>query len=741
MNKGEEKDELKAVVLADAFDAQFAPLGQRRAFSVAPLCNVPMIEYTLEFLELSGVAEAIIVCAGQADSVREYLKQSRWSKHATGAQMRVVVRAAGGTTVGDALRAVDDSGAVTSDFVLCTGIVVANISVARLVATHVLTRRRDPSSIMTMALQETAQTHRRLPQSDECVYFIDPEHSRLVALNAHSAMPRARATVIPRAALSRLGEVEVRADLADTGISVCSPDVLALFTENFDYHALRRDFVHGILESDLLGKSVYTHVLAGADAVPGAAHGGYAAAVVDSAAYDAISRDMVARWTFPLCPDNAPIGAPYSYHRGAVYKAPGVRLDRACKADHHVVLGPASHVASHANVSDSVLGANCAVGEHAMVRGSYLFDDVQVGRGARIEASIVGARVTILDGVVIGRGCLIGDDVTLGPNIHVPPFTRIARDRPPRSSGMLSDSDDEEEEDSSEDEAMDANKSLSPRTSETQELFDAAAIGSGGAGYVWPDASALGASDSESDYGSDDEDADLALRLKRLQTIGASMEDYALSSDDDEMSGDSDAPAEELTKLSPQEEFERELYLTVKRADDERLAPEKSALELKSLRMSYNKDQDDMRAAIVHEIFRTIDVESLPDSTAQVLRRWSPVMAEYIGGGRDQLDVVGICERYCALEDDLATAVRPRLFVRLVYMLYQLDLVEDVAIIAWYNRALKKPEAEVNHALLRALEPVVDGLNESDGSDDDDDDDDEVSSEDSEGSEEDDSSE
>lgn len=37
--------------------------------------------------------------------------------------------------------------------------------------------------------------------------------------------------------------------------------VPALFTENFDWQQLRKDFVHGILTSDILGKTIYTEIV------------------------------------------------------------------------------------------------------------------------------------------------------------------------------------------------------------------------------------------------------------------------------------------------------------------------------------------------------------------------------------------------------------------------------------------------------------------------------------------------
>lgn len=54
--------------------------------------------------------------------------------------------------------------------------------------------------------------------------------------------------------------------------------VPSLFQDNFDYGHIRRDFVHGVLTSDLLMKNIYCYV----------AKDGYAARVQDTKSYDAI---------------------------------------------------------------------------------------------------------------------------------------------------------------------------------------------------------------------------------------------------------------------------------------------------------------------------------------------------------------------------------------------------------------------------------------------------------------------
>jgi len=54
--------------------------------------------------------------------------------------------------------------------------------------------------------------------------------------------------------------------------------VLALFTENFDYQTMRKDFVHNILISDMLGKTIYAHIISDE----------YAGRVKNGQMYDAI---------------------------------------------------------------------------------------------------------------------------------------------------------------------------------------------------------------------------------------------------------------------------------------------------------------------------------------------------------------------------------------------------------------------------------------------------------------------
>ncbi|KAJ2388330.1 translation initiation factor eIF-2B epsilon subunit, GEF, partial [Coemansia sp. RSA 2559] len=262
-SKVDHEEELKAVVLADSFDELFQPLALNKPRCLLPLCNVPMIEYTLEFLSSSGVHETIIICKSHSEKLQAYIKQSKWG-HGGHSPMKIRIKVARtAESVGDALRDVDNDPGLRSDFILCTGMVVSNMDLSRLVAAHMANKRRDKDHIMTVLLQEATQAHRLRDKSDESVYLIDPCTNKLLGINSLPSLPKPKSISIQTDVLMSCPEVEMRADLVDTNVYMCSLQVLALFTENFDYQSMRRDFIHGILASDLLSSAIYTHVLSG----------------------------------------------------------------------------------------------------------------------------------------------------------------------------------------------------------------------------------------------------------------------------------------------------------------------------------------------------------------------------------------------------------------------------------------------------------------------------------------------
>ena len=108
---------LQAVLLADSFTKKtFRPITLEQPKVLLPLVNVPMLQYTIEFLASSGVGELFIFCAGHAQQIEEYIERAsewrdRWLK---GMRIHCICRS-NCLSAGDALREIDSMGVVRSD--------------------------------------------------------------------------------------------------------------------------------------------------------------------------------------------------------------------------------------------------------------------------------------------------------------------------------------------------------------------------------------------------------------------------------------------------------------------------------------------------------------------------------------------------------------------------------------------------------------------------------------------------
>lgn len=77
-----------------------------------PLVNVPMIEYTLAWLDSVGVEEVFVFCCAHSQQVKQYLNQSEWTKPA--ARLSVTtIESHDAISAGDALRVIYEKSVVS----------------------------------------------------------------------------------------------------------------------------------------------------------------------------------------------------------------------------------------------------------------------------------------------------------------------------------------------------------------------------------------------------------------------------------------------------------------------------------------------------------------------------------------------------------------------------------------------------------------------------------------------------
>ncbi|KAH9951874.1 nucleotide-diphospho-sugar transferase [Amylocystis lapponica] len=700
---GKEKDltdddeVLQAVILADSFNKRFRPLTVGKPRCLLPICNATLLDWTFESLALAGVQEIFVICRSYADLVKAAIQESKWSKPNSGIKIVPIVTAKETFSPGDAMRDIYTHGIITSDFVLVMGDLVSNVRIDAVVRAHRERRRTNKDAIMTMVVKESGPAHRTRSKGDAGVFVLDANTSECLHYEPVTGYPHTTHAHIPREVLKEHPEVEIRNDLIDCSIDICSVEVPSLFQDNFDYADLRRDFVYGVLTSDLLMKNIYCYV----------AKEGYAARVADTRSYDAVSKDILSRWTFPLVPDdNHPGGHSYEHLRGNRYVAKGnsVTLSRTCKVGPNTLIGAHTSVGAHASVQASVIGQRCTIEPHAVLRGAYVGDDTHVGAHAHVEESIVGARVRIGAGSTVSAGCLVGDGVVLGVNARLDRFARVSRRR----------------------ERPDADDDSDVEEVEANQGGVTTIVGDGSNAIVWP----RGSADED-----EDEDGVESFNNQRLMRIGDTASDLDLSDAGSATDPDSDTDTDSDTdsalslhalsrtssatsathaRRSPSpsalhalrahaadSEFRSEVAQSLERAFAEGHSVENAAVELKTLRMASNVPLRRVREAVVAAVVERVPLVAggaarQRAAIAQVVARWGALVDRI--GGVDAVETVEVLQYHCA------QSARLPLFGQLLAALYQDDIVEEDDIRAWHARPEARGEGLRPGALADGVE-------------------------------------
>ncbi|KAI0273684.1 nucleotide-diphospho-sugar transferase [Gloeopeniophorella convolvens] len=700
--KGEEEDEevLQAVILADSFNKRFKPLTNERPKCLLPICNAPLLDWTLEGLALAGVQEVFVVCRSHAEQVKTAIQNSKWSHLSSGLKIVPIVTAKETFSPGDAMRDIYTHGIITSDFVLVSGDLVSSIRIDEVVRAHKERRKTNKDAIMTMVVKESGTTHRTRSKGESAVFVLDQDTSECLHYEPVTGYPLKPIAKIPREILEAHPNIDIRYDLLDCSIDVCAVEVPSLFQDNFDYGDIRRDFVHGVLTSDLLMKNIHCFI----------AKDGYAARVQDTRSYGAITKDILSRWTFPFVPDdNHPSGHAYDHLRGNKYipKDNSVVLSRTCKIGNNTLIGASSQVHDNAQVIASTLGAQCSIGAGTVLRNAYLFDGVTVGPNCVLESCIIGTGVQIGEGSRIARGSLVADGVKLGSKSVLAPFERVSRrkHKPVAAVGELVG----EEEDESDE--GDADSEL--EEGEQSQSFLAKSLGPDSDAFVWPRRAAR-----KEDEDADEEDLE-NFNNRRLMRLGDDFADLVLSdpgsiTSEDEASSDSDddsithnasitssatsAPsAAAVGAISAgEQEFQTEVRLSLDRAFSEGHSLENASVELKTLRMASNVPLRRVREAVVAGIVEQIPLvdDAVPQRVEikKMIDRWGDLIN--LIGGVDGVETISILQYYCA------SSTRFALFGQLLAALYQNDVVEEQDIRNWHAQPEAKGEGIKAGSLL-----------------------------------------
>lgn len=762
---------LQAVLLADSFAQKLRPLTLERPKALLPIADAPMIDYALEWLAMAGVEEVYVFCCAHAKQIERHLEDRKWSTPSF--QVKTVVSTSC-LSVGEALRIVDQRNVIRSDFILLSSDVVSNVDIKEAIQAHKRRREADKLAIMTMVTRKASDRHRRHRLGcNGLTVAMDPEDGRLLAYQEGTLRGAEAMRLYPSITEGR-NCVQVCTDLLDCQIDICAPEVLMLFTDNFDYQQLRRDFVCGVLSEEELGNKIYVHEL----------ERGYATQVLNLRTYDAVSRDIIERWTHPLVPDsnwllsqsmlfsrkgtNGIEDAVVKMFRGNVYKAETVKVDHAATVGPSCYIGSRSNIGAGTTIAHSVIGKNCKIGEKCKLEGCYLFDNCTIGDEVTVLRSILADNVTVHAGATVQPGCVLSFGVVIGKSHKVPSYTRLSLLQPVEpeggsedeleytrkgscatlSVGSATESDGWDEEDTGElaelkpsSAALKAAHAAALRepSSLKEELqWDVSLVGQG-AGWKW-----------ELSTGAEESYSIAPPPVNELED--ASDEDESIL-DGEETFDFADMEGDTLDGLDQGVDnmelfFRKEVTETFLRCVKEKFDQTNAVIELNALKIAEDRTFADCARYVLITILQlnlpapTIISQQYislfakdPPALASVaektsflamlkkrLEEWGPLLCRFLKSLDDQVEVLLTLEEFCGEEGvfskgDHGKAYVP-VFLLMLQLLYQQDIISEEAFLDWARE--KEHAEEEEKMLLNLAMPFIQWLEMADSEEEDD---------------------
>ncbi|GFY92016.1 trimeric LpxA-like enzyme [Actinidia rufa] len=725
---------LQAILLADSFAQKFRPITLERPKVLLPLVNIPMIDYTLAWLESAGVEEVFVFCCAHSRQVTDYLTNSKWFSQPNFSIK--TIESHNCVSAGDALRLIYEQhvaiplcyvtrtlqiksnpdfceyltpeqrlsmirsnmhyntpflDVIHGDFVLISGDTLSNMSLTQVLEEHKERRKKDSNAVMTMVIKKSKPsplTHQSRLGTDELFMAIDPDTNQL--LYYEDKADHLKGTIsLDNILLADKSSVSLHNDKQDCYIDICSQEVLSLFTDNFDYQHLRRHFVKGLLVDD--------------------------------------------RWTYPFVPDVQFIGnSSTKLERLGMYRAPGIVQSRSAQIGPFTVVGNGSTIGNNTKISNSVVGEGCNIGSKVSIEGCYIWHNVTIEDGCTLKHAIVCDGVIIKSGAVLEPGVVLSFKVVIGQQFVVPSYSKVSLLQQPTKQ----DSDEELEyaDDSSAVVEIPSFNITSDKLSGelTSELSEpqrraVSEVGSGGVGYMW--------SVGEGDYEEELRHSVAPIPADKLaEVMQAAIDDMEMSAQDGNLlppSGELQADSNSIYSEDNIDDirddyiyFEKEVEATFLRAVHENIKEDHVILEVNSLRLSYNKTSVDCAGALFYSMMK-LAIETphssagdLINNATNVIGTWKKLLKYYLPSLDEEIEVILKFEEMC-LESarefssifvqgtrkqgtnssmysnnglDLLNEIQERKLV--LHLLYDEEILQEDAILNWASEKEGAEEAD-----------------------------------------------
>ncbi|XP_026765350.2 translation initiation factor eIF-2B subunit epsilon [Galleria mellonella] len=397
---------VQAVVIMDIFNNNFDPICNNKPMAFLSVAGVALIDNVLESLALGGVGETILFCCQDGSKVKEHLRKCSQMKATWSLTMEVnVLTSETCQTMGDVMREIYETGLIRGYFVLMNVNSITNINFAFLLEEHKQISKKDKGAAMTLVYKKVSWEHPLISWDKPIFLAADGNTKKILIHEKYRPKSKDKTINLPLEVILSHSEVKLHHNLADANIALCSPSVLSLFCDNFDFQT-RDDFIHGILiNEEILASSLYYVLLKDHQ---------YAATVSNWKTYQVICRDILHNWVYPLSIESGSFYQNNYVSTGNhIFRDTSSILSRSCTLFEDVLIGSDTHIGDNTEVTKSMIGKRCKIGKNVKICGSHIMDNVVINDNCNISNSFIDENCIIEGNSKVENGTIIASEVTI----------------------------------------------------------------------------------------------------------------------------------------------------------------------------------------------------------------------------------------------------------------------------------------------------------------------------------------
>lgn len=260
------KDQLKKEDVKQAVIVDYKAIGCKNPGGSSN--TKPFIQYTLEWLLIEQFDELFVCCLpDNAHEIREFVKLFMDINNCS---MTIQVHSSeNNRSTGDCLRDLDSKALIKTDFVIMDVGCCGNLPLADLLNAHKSLKKVDKNAILT-SLVRNVFTKNPAEIGEFPIYITDPNTGLLLHYVAgrisenegtKAADSRSNYVDVPSKIFLERESVKIHTNLCSTNLSIYSANVPILYAELFDCHS-EADLIQSAFDNhEVLGGTVYIHVV------------------------------------------------------------------------------------------------------------------------------------------------------------------------------------------------------------------------------------------------------------------------------------------------------------------------------------------------------------------------------------------------------------------------------------------------------------------------------------------------